>query len=334
MADYSVRFLNETEYDVWDNFVENHPNGTVFQTSVFLKTISEASSHEFKIAAIFNQDELLGGFAFSTVKRYGFNLIPLPYECPVYQPVFIERKTQYISKKESLYNTLVENLTSFLNLYFDSVKMNFSFNSIDLRPYKSAKYKFDINYTYLLDFNLYDVNSVPFNSSIKKQIKKAKRNNYSILKGVNAETVQIAYELLSQTYSRQGLSLRFSKEQYESIYTKLYEKGWFQLYVLSFDNKPASVMGVTTFNSVAHHHLSASNPELYQLGGTSALMTELLNDLKNNNQIKKFDFAGANTKTVARFKAGFNFPLIPIYSIVYEKNIVTQLFKIKRFLKR
>ena len=40
MAEDSVRFLKETEFDIWNRLVENHPSGTAFQTSVFLYFIT------------------------------------------------------------------------------------------------------------------------------------------------------------------------------------------------------------------------------------------------------------------------------------------------------
>ncbi len=335
MADkYIVRYLNEDEYEAWDMFVQKHPSGTVFQTSLFLKTVSEALDREFKILGLFNQDDLLGGFAFSVVKKLGLKIIATPFECPVFQPLFNKRDTQFLSKQESYYSSVVDLLATFLKENYDDINLNFTFNSIDLRPYNKASYNIDLRYTYILNLKDYDETNVLFDPAIKRQIKKANKNNYTLSTGVENDNIDAFYSLLTKTYNRQDLPLKYSRKQYQKLFRKLAEKGWFKLYVLNFNDVPASVMGITMFNGVAHYWLSASNSELYNMGGTSALIAEILSDLKKNNNITHFDFVGANTESIARFKAGFNFRLTPVYNIKYESNIVKYLFKIKRLLKR
>ena len=330
---YTIRYLAEDEYENWDRFVEQHPEGTLFHTTSFLHSMSEPIGRRLMVAGIFQQSNLIGGFAFTVVKKLGIKLIAVPYDCPVYHPLFTNRDTKYISKQESYNKKLVNILLLFLKNSYCGFELKFSFFKTDFRPYKQTGLEIDLSYTYLLDLSNFNEKNVPFDPAVKRQIKKAAKNNYTLSMGLEKENVNSFYSLLSQTYKRQGLALKLSEENYESLFKQLYAKGWFELYVLKFNDIPASAMGIVNFNGVAYYWLSASNPEVYNLGGTSALIAEVLSNLKRK-EVKHFDFVGANTESIARFKAGFNFELTPVYNIKYESRVVKQLFKIKKLLKR
>lgn len=329
---YNIRYLKYSEYDLWDRFVHEHPEGTIFQTTMFLTHVAVTGSRKFNIIGVFDkQNQLIAGFAFLSVKKIIYNLLLNSYECPVYHPLIKERESKYLSKRESHYNEIITSLLNYLNNRFDKIDMNFSIREVDFRPYKNSNYKIDVNYTYILDLENFDNTFDSFDPAIKRQIKKARRNNYIIKKGMS-NNFSFFYELMRKTYMRQKLELVFTYDQFRSIFEAFYEKEYFELYVLYFNDIPAAAMGITQYNKMAHYWLSASNPDLLNLGGTSALLFEVLIDIKEKGTIDLFDFVGASYPSIAKFKAGFNFRLKPVYSVTFEQPIIHLLFQIKKLL--
>jgi hypothetical protein len=56
----NLRFaeLNNTQYDLWDTFVDQSPQGDVFCYSWWLDAITKSN---FKILALFDGDEIVAG---------------------------------------------------------------------------------------------------------------------------------------------------------------------------------------------------------------------------------------------------------------------------------
>lgn len=324
-ADITIRYLTHEEFHLWNDYVTSHPDGSVFLTTVFLKAISEPVKREVKVLCVFKNSDIIGGFAFGSIKKPGFNIIPIPYECPVFHPLITERESKFVSKKESYYNTTLTLLLQQLKKEYDTFQFVFSPQIKDLRPYRSNGLKLEVSYTYFSNIKETDLKNPGFDPSTKRQIAKAVNHNYTISKGLSDENLDAFYSLLQQTYTRQGLVLKMDKKAYSKMLSDLSDRNWLELFVSRFDNQPAAAFAITTFNQTAHYWISCSDSDLSKLGAPSALLMEVMTRLKTLD-IEIFDLVGANTQSVSTFKAGFNFQLdytntasynTPLYSFVY-----------------
>jgi lipid II:glycine glycyltransferase (peptidoglycan interpeptide bridge formation enzyme) len=330
-ADITIRYLTLEEFPLWDDYVTPHPDGSVFQSTAFLKAISEPVKREFKVLCLFKDSKIIGGFAFGSIKKPGFNIIPVPYECPVFHPLITPRESKYVSKKESYYNATLTLLLQQLKKEYDAFRFVFPPNIKDLRPYRANGLKLEVNYTYLSNIKETDLKNPDFDPSTKRQIAKAVKHNYTIGKGLSDENLDAFYSLVQQTYKRQGRVLKTDKKAYSKLLSDLSDKHWMELFVLRFDNKPAAAFAITTFNQTAQYWISSSDSDLSKLGAPSALLVEVMAWLKTLN-IKTFDLVGANTQSVSNFKSGFNFELDYSNTASYNTFSYTLAYWLKRKL--
>ena len=328
---FVVRYLAPDEYEQWDYYVSRHPHGSVFHTSVFLKAVSVPVGRKFRVLALFRASNIIGGFALASFRKLNLNIIPLPYECPVFHPLISERESKFVSKRESFYNAALSQLLQHLKKHYDSFTFQFSPAIKDLRPYRSNGLKLGIHYTYWAKINDIDLQNPVFSPSTKRQIAKAVKNQYTLRKGLSADNLEDFYTLLRQTHTRQNVPLKLDKGAYINLLQGLSDKKWMELFILKFEDRPAAAFVIPVFNNVAYYWISTSDSELSQKGAPSALLVEVIEWLKSRG-IEHLDLVGANTESVSRFKAGFNFKLEYTNDATYNTGLSRLLFGLKHLL--
>ncbi|WP_430811370.1 MULTISPECIES: lipid II:glycine glycyltransferase FemX [unclassified Carboxylicivirga] len=329
---YTVNYLEEAAYGEWDQYVASHPLGTPFQLSTFLKQVSENTGRTFRVIALKKGDEIVGGFAFGEVSKLGFKMIPLPYDCPVFQPLFNERDTKFSTKKESHRQEITKCLNNFLQSHYHAISFRFDWRCNDLRSFSEDKFSIDLKYTYIQNLNEFDASHHPIDPATKRQIKKAHKEGFTVNKDMSDDNIAAFYALIRKTYKRQGLPLIFSQKDYQHLLTRLVEQHKARLYVMYIKDEPVAAMAISTMNKQAHYWLSASDTSYSRYGGTSALILEVLNDLKMRG-IESFDFVGANTASISRFKAGYSFNLQAYYEASKTRFPLSLLLKIKSYIQ-
>ena len=327
----TIRYLINEEFIQWDNYVSDHSDGSLFQTTVFIRASSEPLGRKVKVLCLFRDSKIIGGLAFASFRKMSLNIIPIPYECPVFHPLISERESKFVSKKESFYNLTLTLLLKRLIKDYDYFMFMFSSRIKDLRPYRSNGLKLETKYTYLCKVQKTDFQNPDFDPSTKRQIAKAFKNNYTVSNGLSTENINAFYSLLKETYSRQKIPLKFEKKDYINLLNELNKKNWVQLFVLRFGDKPAAAFAIPEFNKTAYYWISTSSGELSKLGAPSALLAEVINQLKRSG-VKLFDLVGANTESVSRFKAGFNFELEYSNLTTYQNRKAKFLFGLKKLL--
>jgi lipid II:glycine glycyltransferase (peptidoglycan interpeptide bridge formation enzyme) len=307
-TDLTIRYLTQEEFHLWNDYVTSHPDGSVFHTTVFLEAVSKPVKRALKVLCLFKGSEIIGGLAFGSIKKAGFNIIPLPYECPVFHPLITERASKFVSKKESFINTTLTLLLQQLKKEYDAFSFVFSPNVKDLRPYRWNGLNLEVNYTYLNNIKKINLENPDFAPSTKRQIAKAVKQNYSISKGFSNENIDAFYSLLQQTYTRKDIVFKMDKKALLRLFRNLSDRNWLEIFVLQFEGQAAAACAITTFNQTAHYWMAASDSHLSKLGAPSALLVEVMKWLKTR-EIEIFDLVGANIQSVSNFKAGFNFEL-------------------------
>lgn len=330
---YSIRYLNENEFDLWDDFVEEYESGSLFNKTYWLRNIYRSKQATLKIIGCFDKNnDLIAGYAFGHKRKfYIFPIIIPPSITPINNIVFKERDTKSNSKRESYYFKLFSQIIEFLERYYVIISFTFPFNFIDVRPFLWKNYKGEIRYTYFSDISDLDDVFSNFDSDIIRRIKKTDDLSFKIDTGKDLNNVETFYNLQELSFRKQHHYFRLTKSQFIDFMKILISKEKAKIYTIYLDQKPVASNIILFDKNIAYYWLAGSDPLYLKTGVNQLLLWEVLKDSRNAG-IKYFDFVGANTSTIAKYKGTFNFKLYPYYNLYKETGILIKflmLFKPK-----
>jgi hypothetical protein len=331
---YNVRFLKHEEYQIWSQFVVRSYYGTIYNSVEHMKSICDALKIQFDIVGCFDKNNvLIAGIAFGHSRKFGknylYNLPITPY-CNI---VFNERETNLQSKKETHHHSVVNELLNFLEANFSYIKFSFNYRYPDVRPYTWSNYLSKVNYTYLINLQE-DHNPDNYDPSLRRQLKKGYNLPYRITDEVTEKSIYAYYDLHLKTYRRQGLKTELPREGFRNYIENVTKNNQGTIYSIEHKGIIISSMVILFDPDTAYYTLSATDPEYFSLGLNHVLLDQILTLLKEK-KVKYFDFIGANTPSISRYKAKYNFKLVPIYSV--EKTVgfsMKVLLKLKQLYVR
>ena len=70
MSKIEARTLTESEFNQWDQLVEQSGKGTIFQSSKWITTAAKNLHIEYIIIGVFNNSDLIGGCSFYIKNRF------------------------------------------------------------------------------------------------------------------------------------------------------------------------------------------------------------------------------------------------------------------------
>lgn len=329
---YTTRYLERKEFDIWNSFVDECEDGTIFNKSFWLENIYKYQKNVvFRIVGCFDKDSnLTGGIALGFKKKFSIFSIIVPPVLTPYSGVLIKpRSSKYKSKIENYHLKILEEIIIFIDQDYSFVTFTLNPKFKDLRMFSWNNYKVDTKYTYLSQLN--DINALleSFDPDVKRQIKKLGKN-YSINFNDSVETF---YQLQGKSFSRQKHTFKLSFNKFKDFLNGL-DKHLYKVYSIYNLDKPVYSTIVLFHKQTGFYWLAGGDPEYFTKGYNKALLYEIILDLYNH-QIKNFDFIGANTPSISKYKSNFGFDLTPYFCVEKTNNrTIKFLLTIKSFLNR
>jgi hypothetical protein len=332
---YSIRYLNKNEFDLWDNFVEECETGSVFNKTYWLENIYKYKRATLRIIGCFNtNNDLVAGYAFGHKTK--FNIFPIivpPSLTPINNIVIKERDTRFNSKRESYHFRVFYQIIEFLEKYYKIISFTFPLNLIDVRPFLWKGYTEEIRYTYFSDISDLDDVFKNFDSAIVRRIKKTKDLPYKIDTSKDINNVETFYHLQELSFRKQRHLFMLTKVQFVDFLKVLLTKEKVKIYTVYLNKNPVASIIILFDKDIAYYWLAGSDPSYLITGVNQLLLWEVLKDIKKAG-IRYFDFHGANTSTIARYKATFNFKLYPYFNLYKENGILIKLLMLLKTLLR
>ena len=307
---YIVRQLYESEYDIWDNFVDISPQGSLYNKSWWLKAVSG----QFKILVCMDGSGIIGGIALPSIyRRFYRNPSLTPTLGILLNDFAVMKPVNKISKEISVMCALIEKLPSYL--LFDYV---FSENYINCLPFKWEKFRFDIEYAYVIrnlraletELGKARLNEIfnQFKGPVKEKIKKAIKSGIRIT--TEDFSIDRFYELDNGTYMRQNSNITYTKEFLVNLDNALKERNSRKiLFAVDKDNNILGANYIVYDRKAAHGVAMCSSEEGRKLGIPSLLVWEAI---KFASEVSgELNFEGSSIKSVELFLRGFGGELIP-----------------------
>ncbi|WFN35328.1 GNAT family N-acetyltransferase [Methanogenium sp. S4BF] len=324
-----ARVLEESEYSVWDELVENSVQGTIFHTSDWLGLCSESFKAEPKIFGCFNdKNELMCGCSLFIYKSKGIfkNAISTSVMTPYGGFVLRPSNSTKIRKMEEDYFLCIHSLEKLIrNQKYLSTIITNSPDILDVRPLTWNRWISRVFYTYYLDLNSFDLNNA--SREIKREITRATKSGISLQSIRNAE---IHNTLFQKVFERQNLlppaditafnkviehinrnkigDMWIAKNQYDEIIGS-------QIWL--WDTKRAYIWSV------------ASDPDFRNSGVNIFSVYTILQELCSKG-FGEVNMMQGNIPNLAEFAAKFNPKLVPYYSVENYSSIIELAMKIRR----
>jgi len=321
---YIVRSLKVDEYEKWDNFVDESPQGTVFHKSYWLK----ASGKRFKIYGCFKGGNLVAGFPIVSRLRFGIKCGVHPYLTPYLGILFKENKTKYISRmseEKNMSRVIAKKIKE------DFGKINFSFSPliVDLQPFIWEGFSSSVKYTYLL--NLTDLEKVweDMGDSRRNDIRRAEKDKISIELSDNFEKT---FALVEKTFQRQKIKPTFRADAltYNEVLKHRKQCQAFLAKDKKGDN--IAVVYIVWDSKRSYYLLGGYDPKKRHHGVSALAMWEAIKFTKERLGLNEFDFEGSMIQPVEQYFRKFGGKLTPYYSVAWIKPFLKVILSLKKMV--
>ena len=335
MMNLKARYLNEDEWDLWDRFVDECGYGTIYHKSYWNKAIFQIEqSASLSIIGCFRDQELIAGIITGRKKKFGFihTMVP-PYASCYYGLLLKERKSEHATKRETYRKEVLEFLLGFIEGEFQIITFSLPPEIKDIRSFNWKKYTARVFYTYRDSLEHPEELFEGFLPDIRRRIKKGEKLEFIIRDTSLPDDIHHAYRLINASHRRQDHPFRFRIEQFEAFLQLPELKDHFKIYTIWMGNTPVATIVLLIDGKIAYDWISGADPLHYQSGLNQVLFWKVLQKLHDSG-VGIFDFFGANTFSISKYKSAFNFELVPYYRVSKESGILARiLMGIKRSLK-
>lgn len=313
----TVRYLDPSEYERWDQFVDTSRLGSIYSLSFFLQAFCRAFGTGFRILGVFKNNEIVGGIGLHTKPgKYGdmVHIRPMLY----YNGLVIDDfESKYPSITTSRQNEVVRAILDELEggqYAFAEIASTYPFN--DFRPFLARGWRVWPRYTYIVSIADLDRQWEHVEQNARRLISRCEREGMMLER---SDDVDAFYTMNLNTYRRKGVDPYVSREKFAQLYGALAEKQACQIYfaVTREGKRAAGQMALFTRHPATHSWLAGSQPEFLQSGASAFLRWKVFEDLSTRGY-QYNDLTDAMNEKVARFKGQFGGRLEPSFVIYKE----------------
>lgn len=216
MSSYTTRYLTNEEYKEWDALVLQSPNYNIFDTLLWLGTISSVLKCNIKILGVFKKENLVGGVVFNVIKRFGIKIASTP-PMSVYNSLhYISRETQHKDRLGRHIHNIIVTIAEGLQNDFHYVVITNHHEFKDIRGLKSKGWRQNILYSYRVCLDNVDLSLI--SAAKRRQVKKARKK---LIITEEIKDIVPVYDIIEQTYIRQNLKCPLTLDEISGISTRM-----------------------------------------------------------------------------------------------------------------
>jgi lipid II:glycine glycyltransferase (peptidoglycan interpeptide bridge formation enzyme) len=283
--------INKIPIPEWDNFIENHPNGTVFQSHSMYLLFQNTKKFKPVIIMATNNNKITGVLLAVIIKEYSsaigfFTSRTVVYGGPLIDPS-IKNKQQFLDGmlKELIHQ--VKNKSIFIQFrnFFDwneqkQVFINNGFNNLE-------------RLNLLVDTSSDNIIRNRMSNSKLRQVKKALKEGAEIIHPESIEQVNEFYDILYYLYKYKVKKPLPDRSFFESFYeqSKKGELGIIQLIKYKGQIVGGIVSPLHKGKTIYEWYICGLDREFKHIY-PSVLATWAAIDYASKNNIKTFDFMG------------------------------------------
>lgn len=245
-----LTIVNSLDKQLWQEFVEQNPQGNIFHTPEMFLVFSQAKRHNPEIWAAVNGEKVLALLSPVRISVFDGFLGSISTRSVVYGSVL------HNPDKEGM-----EALTFLLKTYINQVEKKPIFTELrnlsNLEPIqpilRSQGFEYEAHLNYLIDLKKStDDIFLSIGSRTRKKLRRGLNKGEVIVEEINKiEQLPICYELLKQTYKAAKVPLA-DYSLFESAFDLLYPKGMIKFSLAKVNNRPAAISIELLFKKVMY----------------------------------------------------------------------------------
>lgn len=312
MAKFEIRRLVKNEYDLWDDFVDNSPQGTLFHKTYWLK----ATGKKFSIYGCFKGNEFYAGIPVCYDQIIGCKYFSPPLQTPYLGILMKHQDAKYV-KSITREKKISSELIQWLKGEFYSIKFNYTPGMVDLQPFIWEGFTCNVRYTYIINLN----NSL---EDIWKSMDDTRRRNISKAKkdGINVSSnydLQEVFSLVEKTFDRQDMKVPFKTVVFNYIYALKERNKCISFLSKNENGDNIAVVYLVWDNKRSYYLMGGYDSEKSHYGASAVAMWKAIKFSKEELGLAEFDFEGSMVPQIEQFFRKFGGILTPYYSVVWEK---------------
>lgn len=331
-SDFQLNHLTSSQWESWDQFVLESPQGTVFQTTPYLSAFSETFQRKVEILTVIENDEIVAGVVLLPKIRAGLKYATSPYLIP-FNGILIKDVSSIDSyfKRVKYQQRAVELLQSELERRFHFCELNLSSRLLDLRSFIWQNWKIQPDYTIYIPLQdlTAPINSIPHNQ--RRHLRKFEKSSFTF---GEFSDFTICYELMNQSYRHHAVKPPIGEETFQKFSFALLDLNLLKTYIISVADRPITFM-----------MLIEAKPKVYALfsgkdfihGRTEAelyLHWQLI-QLYREKSFESFDLLGAMSPSISRVKLELGGKLVRQDVARYFRNsLVRLMFQVETFRQK
>lgn len=307
-----TRNLVESEYPIWDEFVQESPQGTIFHMSRWITTSASAKGTAFELIGVFDGDTIVGGCPIFYRKKFGFLEIiysaeQLSWNTGIMLP---KRNSQKVRANLVREHAIIDAIREYIDdKHFTYVLLSNNIYMKDIRPFTWHYWQSSVSYTYILD--------LPFtlsgmSSGVKREIKKAEGMGIVIKKHFDFE---IFWDMMVDTYKRQNTTPSETKEYVRALVNMVIENQFGEMWVAETPEGNIISARIVLYDKTMMHLWMGFTKTEYQNTGVRTLFNIVIFHEAELKGIKCINMMSANLPFLTNFVAGFNPKLMPQYNV-------------------
>ncbi len=311
MASYTTRYLAIDEYKKWDELVLQSPASNIFDTTLWLDTLSSVLNCKIKILGVFNKDVLIGGVAFEAVEKFRLKIANVPLISHFNSCHYIPRDTQYKERQGRHIRDIVMSIVEKLQNDFHYVVIANHPEFKDIRGFLWKGWNQNIIYSYRAYLRKIDFAQI--SPSKRGWIKKAQK---IMIVTEEIRDITPVYSIIERTYTRQGIKCPLAPDELSEICGRMGDN----IVILTAKDqkgeryKAVIICFVDYKNNCIHDFLIGYEHESPGSGANSLLRWEAIKYFKNKG-FEYFDYGQAGSPSKASFKSEFSTDIVPFYRV-------------------
>lgn len=312
--------IESNDLDTYDNLVDISAQGTIFHKSWWLNIFKSyyGKFYEVKLYALYEKGSLIGAMPVPIFHRYGMKLIYAPKFTPYLGSLYAANNGEKICTKISRVKKINEKFAGVLKNCDICIYYPFSYNNIDMQPFKWDGFDIGVYYTYLLDLHDLDHILADMDKTRRHDIVKRSKQIYTVKTG----KIEDHIELVNETMKRQSHPA-VNKEIFMAVFKECKIHKNEEIFTIYDETDTPLASLLLIWDNKRSYYLSGGIKEDSR-GDMSLLMWEAIRFTKEKLGLQEFDFEGSDVESIEAFFRGFGGHLTPFY-FAYDGSLKRRL---------
>ena len=299
-----VKYLDHSEYEKWDAFVQESPQGYVWDYSWFSSIVT---SNDFRICALLDDDNIIVAGIVLHFFSTGKIVTPqLTQSSGLLFEDMSKRNNMRYQKQLTTQKEYTKLIFDFIEKDIKSFNVCFHYNYDYWLPLYWRGYWQTTRYTYIIDFNNYVLEDEfkRFSKGHKWILNKVeKKSDLKVEEGKLEEYLAQS----TKTYERQHIQRPYTDEMVTAICAELQKKDMLRIFKItdSSDRIHAISCFITDHNET-YYWLGASDESLRDSGGHTYLIWYAIQYF--SDKVRYFNFGGSMIEAVEKNFRNFSSP--------------------------